>query len=133
MKRLLSSRADWWAVAVLTSISSLLFVVPSILGHPPVAGDNLIQNFPLRVLSGKIMATGHLPQWNTLAYSGTPLMGGLNAGSLYPLTFLFIVLPGALAWVLNLIACYVAAALGVYALTRWLGINVVPAFLGAVT
>jgi hypothetical protein len=58
--------------------------LPALLGHPAIDGDNLIQNFPLRVLSGQQIASGHLPLFNPLANSGTPLLGGLNAGALYP-------------------------------------------------
>lgn len=102
-------------------LPTILFVVPALFGHPAIAQDNLIQNFPLRVLTGQQLASGHLPLLNPLADSGTPLLGGMNAGSFFPLTFLFVVLPGVAAWVLNLIAVYVGAALGVFALLRWHG------------
>ena len=126
-------RPDVVACGILIAVPTLLFVIPTLLGHPPIVADNLIQNYPLRVLSGKILATGHLPEWNRLANSGTPLLGGLNAGALYPLTLPFAVLPGIVAWIINMVACYVAAGLGVYALARWLGLAPVPAFLGAIS
>jgi len=71
------------------AVPILLFVIPALFGHPAIDGDNLIQNFPLRVLSGQQVASGHLPLFNPLANSGTPLLGGLNAGALYPLTVIF--------------------------------------------
>jgi hypothetical protein len=126
-------QADAWAGAILIIAPIALFTIPSILGHPPIIGDNLIQNFPLRVLTGQILASGHLPEWNTLSNSGTPLLGGLNAGSFYPLTLPFAVLPAIVAWVVNMAACYVAAGLGLYVLARWLGLAPIPAFLGAIT
>jgi hypothetical protein len=97
----------------------LIFSVPALFGHAAIAQDNLIQNFPLRVLVGQQIDSGHLPLFNRLADSGTPLLGGMNAGAFFPLTWLFAVLPAILSWVLNLIAVYVAAALGVFALLRW--------------
>ena len=124
---------DRWPVAILVLVPTLLFVVPSLLGHPPIAGDNLIQNFPLRVLSGKILATGHLPLWNTGSFSGTPLLGGMNAGSLYPGSVIFAFLPATFAWVLNMIACYLAAGVGLYLLVRRLGAAPLPALLGAIS
>lgn len=124
---------DIIAVSTLTVLSIVLFAAPAIAGHPPIVADNLIQNFPLRVLSGKIFATGFLPTWNTLANSGTPLLGGLNAGVMYPLTWPFAILPGVLAWVINMAACYIAAGVGLYVLARWLGLAKVASFLGAVT
>jgi|GEM_PF-231328 len=127
------SRSDRWAALLLTLIPLVYYSVPSLLGHPPISGDNQIQNFPLRELSGQILAHGHLPQWNTLAFSGTPLLGGLNAGSLYPLTWFFVFLPGMVAWVINVAVCYVAAGLGLYVLARWLGMGPRASFLGAIS
>jgi len=81
----------WWrplssndrrALFAMLVVPTILFVVPALLGHPAIDGDNLIQNFPLRVLSGQQIASGHLPLFNPLANSGTPLLGGLNAGAL---------------------------------------------------
>jgi len=69
-------------------IPSLLFIVPALVGHPAIDADNLIQNFPLRVLAGRQLATCHLPLLDPLTNSGTPLLGGMNAGALYPLTVL---------------------------------------------
>ena len=84
-------------------------------------GDNLIQNFPLRVLVGTDLRHGHLPLWDPYLWSGAPLLAGFNAGAAYPTTALFAVLPGALAWVLNQLAVEVVAAAGVLALLRVLG------------
>ncbi len=132
--------AKWWrpmavsdrrAVVAMVVIPILLFGVPALFGHPAIAQDNLIQNFPLRVLSGQQMASGHLPLLNPLADSGTPLLGGMNAGSFFPLTFLFIFLPAVLAWVINLVAVYAGAALGMYALLRWHSRRASVALVGA--
>jgi hypothetical protein len=101
----------------------VLFVVPALFGHPAIQADNLIQNFPLRVLTGRQIASGHLPLLNPYANSGTPLLGGLNAGSAYPLTLIFAFIPAIAAWIFNLIAIYVTAALGMYCLLRWHGLR----------
>src|SRR5674476_597612 len=119
------SRSDRLAMLVIVAIPFVLFAVPAMFGHPAITQDNLIQNYPLRVLTGRQIASGHLPLLNPLANSGTPLLGGMNAGSLFPLTLLFVFLPGILAWVLNLIAVYVAGALGMFALLRWHGVGTV--------
>ena len=126
-------RTDARAIIVLVVLPVLLFGVPALLGHPAIDADNLIQNFPLRVLAGRQIASGHLPLFNPLANSGTPLLGGMNAGALYPLTVIFAVIPPILAWIINLVAVYVTAALGMYALGRWHGQRPVAAFAGAVS
>ena len=127
------SRADCLALLVMTALPVLLFGVPAALGHPAIAGDNLLQNFPLRVLSGRQLASGHLPLMNPLADSGTPLLGGMNAGSLFPLTLVFAFLPAILAWVINLVAVYVAAALGLFWLARYHGFGTAGALAGALS
>ncbi len=112
-------------------LPTILFVVPAMAGHPAIAQDNFIQNFPLRVLSGQQIAGGHLPLFNSLANSGTPLLGGMNAGSFYPMSLVFVILPALVAWVLNLIVVYVVAALGLYSLCRWLGLRSSAALLAS--
>jgi hypothetical protein len=120
-------------LVVLALIPTLCFAVPALFNHPALNSDNLIQNFPLRVMSGRQMASGHLPLIDPLAYSGTPLLGGMNAGSFYPLTFLFVFLPPIAAWVINLVVIYVTAAFGMYALLRWLGIGPSGSFVAAIS
>ena len=109
----------------------VLFGVPALFGHAAIAQDNLIQNFPLRVLTGQQFRSWHLPLFNPLADTGTPLLGGMNAGSFFPMTFAFVVLPPIAAWVLNLVAIYVGAALGVFALLRWHGLRTLPSAVAA--
>lgn len=127
------SSADRSAVAVLVVLPLFLFVVPALLGWPDVTGDNLIQNFPLRALSGAQMRAGHLPLWNPYIWSGSPLLGGLNAGSFYPFTFTFVVLAPVGAWVVNLLGVYWAGGLGLYALCRQYRLRPLPSLLGALT
>jgi len=124
---------DGAAVAVLVGLPLVVFVVPAALGYPALSGDNLIQNFPLRALSGAQLRSGHLPLWNPYIWSGSPLLGGMNAGALYPGTFLFVVLPAMAAWVANLLLAYWAGGLGAYALGRQLGLRPLAALLAALT
>jgi hypothetical protein len=114
-------------------VPTLLFVLPALLGHPAIDGDNLIQNFPLRVLAGQQIASGHLPLFNPLANSGTPLLGGLNAGALYPLTVIFAFVPAIAAWIINCVAVYVIAATGMFALLRWHGMRTLSSFAAAMS
>ncbi len=118
-------------VAVLLLVPLVAFVVPALFGAPALSGDNLIQNFPLRAFTGELLRQGHLPLWNRLIWSGSPLLGGMNAGSFFPLTFLFVVLPPIGAWVLNMTAVYWVAGLGTYWLLRQYGVRPSAGFLGA--
>ena len=67
-----------------------------------------------------------LPVYNPYIWGGAPLLGGWNAGALYPFTFLFAALPGAGAWTLNVLAVYWVAALGMYAFLRTMRLRPVP-------
>jgi hypothetical protein len=117
----------------MVALPVLLFSVPALFGHPAIVADDLIQNFPLRVLAGRQIATGHLPLINIYANSGTPLLGGLNAGALYPMTVIFAFIPPILAWVLNLIVVYVTACVGMFALLRWHGLRTMSSFAAALS
>ncbi len=130
-------RADAIALALLVAVPLVVFVVPTLAGHPPIAWDNLLQNYPLRVLTGEMLRGGHLPLLNPLADSGTPLLGGMNAGSFYPLTLLFVVPAPLAVWALTLVVVYAGASVGLFALLRWHGVSTwsaaVPALLYAFT
>ncbi len=131
--RLVRESPDAWPVAVLVVLPVVVFGSPAAAGHPAISYDNLLQNFPLRVLSGSLFRQGHLPLWNPTIWSGSPLLGGLNAGSFYPGTLLFAALPAVLAWVLNLVAVYWAAGLGLYALLRQYRLRPLACGLAALT
>jgi hypothetical protein len=109
---------DRRAVTVLLAVPVVVLVVPALFGHAVVNADNQIQNFPLRALAGEDLRHGHLPLWNPYIWSGSPLLGGLNAGALYPFTWLFAVLPAVAAWTVNLVVVYVTTATGMYAFLR---------------
>ncbi|MGH8995460.1 MAG: hypothetical protein ACRDYB_05430 [Acidimicrobiales bacterium] len=124
---------DLGPVAFLAALPVLVFAIPAMTGHPAISYDNLIQNFPLRVLAGQLFSSGHLPLWNPTIWSGSPLLAGLNAGSFYPGTLLFAIFPGVLAWVFNLIGVYWAAGIGTYALLRQYSLRPTACLLAAVT
>ena len=96
----------------------LVYGVPALLGHPVLPGDDLTQNFPLRVLAGQEIRSGHLPLYDPYIWSGAPLLAGWNAGAAYPFTFLFAVLPPVAAWTLNMILTWAIAGLGMFAFLR---------------
>jgi hypothetical protein len=127
-------RGDWVAIGVLTAVALGVFGFPALLGRPALPGDDMTQNYPLRVLAGQQIRAGQLPLFDPYIWSGAPLLAGWNAAAAYPMTWLFAVLPGAAAWTAGLMATYEAAAGGMYAFLR-LGLRLGPAasFAGALT
>ncbi len=126
-------RGDTLAVVVLILLPVLAFGLPALLGHAVVPGDDLTQNYPLRVLVGRQLASGHLPLFDPYIWSGSPLLGGWNAGAAYPLTLLFAVLPGVAAWTVNLVVTWSVAGAGMFWFLRALRLSTIASFLGALS
>ena len=114
-------KGDRYALTLLVLLPIVVIVPFSVFGHPLLQGDNLTQNYPLRVLVGEEMAAGHLPTWNSLIWSGTPLLAGWNAGAMFPGTWLFALLPHLAAWTINELVAPVLGGVGTYLLLRRLG------------
>ena len=121
------------SIGVLVALPVLVFAIPAMLGHPVVPSDDLIQNYPLRVLVGSQLRHGHLPLFDPYIWSGAPLLGGWNAGAAYPLTWLFAVLSGPTAWTVNLIVTWWVAGLGTFAFLRMSRLSPVASFLGGLS
>jgi hypothetical protein len=125
--------AERWALVVLVVLPVLIFVVPALFGHLVDPGDDATQNYPLRILVGQQLRHGHLPVFDPYIWSGAPLLAGWNAGAAYPLTWLFVVLPGAAAWTLGLVVTWWFAGLGLLFFLRASRLGVLSSALGAVT
>jgi hypothetical protein len=121
------------AVIVLVGLPVIVFGVPALLGHAVLPGDDLTQNFPLRVLVGQQIRAGHLPLYDPYIWSGAPLLSGWNAGAAYPPTLLFAIMPGTAAWTLNMIIAWAVAGLGLFFFLRALRLASLPSFLGALS
>ena len=116
---------------MLAAVPILVFGGLAASGHVLMEADNLIQNFPLRSLVGIDLRHGHLPLWDPYLASGTPLLGGFNAGAAYPGTWLFAFLPAQGAWAVNVIAVYEVTLFGMFVFLRRQTLSVGAATLGA--
>jgi hypothetical protein len=121
------------AIVLLIALPVLIFGAPALLGHPVLPGDDLTQNFPLRVLAGQQIRHGQLPLFDPYTWSGAPLLGDWNAGAAYPLTLLFAVLPPAGAWTLGMIVTWAVAGVGLFGFLRALRLASLPSLLGALS
>jgi hypothetical protein len=124
-------RGDVVAIVLLITLPAVIFGVPALLGHAVLPGDDLTQSLPLRELAGREIRAGHLALFDPYIWSGAPLLAGWNAGAAYPLTWLFVMLPGIAAWTLNMIATWAAAGLGMFCFLRALRLASLASFLGA--
>jgi hypothetical protein len=120
-------------LVVVMIIPLVVFSAALPFGRVFVDGDNFTQNFPLRVLVGQDLQHGLAPYWNPYLFSGTPLLGGFNAGAAYPMTWLTAVLPIFTAWTIGLIVAYEVAIVGMFAFMRRLGVRSAAATMSAAT
>lgn len=133
MLRARLTHADRWALAVLTLVPVLANVPSALAGRPILDGDNLTQNYPLRVLVGQLISHGKLPLWDPGIWSGVPLLAGWNAGAMFPGTWLFAALPSVPAFEVNIVATGIACGVGLYLFLRRSGCSPLASFLGALT
>ncbi|MGH9170926.1 MAG: hypothetical protein ACRD0Z_08650 [Acidimicrobiales bacterium] len=133
MLRARFTRADRWAAGILVVLPVVLNVTWAIVGHPVLDGDNLTQNYPLRVLAGQLLAHGKLPLWDPGIWSGVELLGGWNAGAMFPGTWLFALLPPIAAYEVNIAATGIVCGLGLYLFARRQGCSALAALLAALS
>ena len=95
------------------------------------AHDGQLFNYPLRIIAGNMLAAGHLPLWNPYSFGGSPFFAALQAGQLYPVNWLFAVVPPVISMNLATILSYSLAATGTYALAREIGCNIFGAVIAA--
>ena len=134
MNRIRAHIGPLWPYLVLIIIPTAAFVLPDLIGgRLLLTGDNLQQNYPLRVLVGSMYRHGQLPFWNPYIFSGTPLMADFNAGAFHPLTGLFVVLPDRAAWIATEVILFSAIAIGMYVFLRALALSTAASVLGAAT
>jgi hypothetical protein len=127
-------RSDLLAISVLIAIPTIIFAGADLLGgHLLLNGDNLLQNYPLRVLVGTDLRHGILPFWDPFIWSGTPLLAGLNAGAFYPTTLLFAIVPAHAAWIMGQIFVFGSIGVGTFVLFRAGGTSTLASFLGAIS
>ncbi|HLI14502.1 MAG TPA: hypothetical protein VKV23_00410 [Acidimicrobiales bacterium] len=123
-------RRDLVAVALLVLVPLVLLGLPALAGYPLLTGDAVIQNLPLRALAGALLRHGALATYDPYDFSGTPLLGGINAGAASPGVLAFAVLPPLAAYVLVEALAYGAAASGLYVFLRLRGLDPLAAALG---
>ncbi|HKX26351.1 MAG TPA: YfhO family protein [Blastocatellia bacterium] len=125
-------RGRYLAAAAIAMIPVVYFS-PALIGKVTLApGDGWMQNFPLRVLAGQMMARGEWPLWNPFSYGGMPLAASVYPGVFYPPNWLFAMLPAQWAMNLVVLTTYHLALAGTYLYGRRLGLQRVAALLAGI-
>jgi len=126
-------RGDRIALFVLFFGPILFLAIPAAAGYPLMTGDDIIQNYPLRVLAGEMLRHGALPTFDAFAWSGSPLLGAINSGVLFPAIVAFVVLPPLVAFVATEALMFAFASIGLYYFFRNAALRPLAGALGAAT
>ncbi|MDX1384767.1 MAG: hypothetical protein R3190_14035, partial [Thermoanaerobaculia bacterium] len=119
LRRLASESGPW-----LLALVGGAFFWPVLFGGRTLYFRDLeLLFFSQRRLFARLVLDGELPLWNTLLHGGTPYLGDISTASLYPTALLYLVLPDLLAFNLEIVAHFVLAGLGAYALARAFGLR----------
>jgi len=101
--------------------------------NPVSAGeDDVIYFYPQRVLVGQALRQGHWPVEDKLTATGVPVLADPQSAVFFPLTWLFAVLPGKLAYSLSIFAAFAIAGAGMFVYLRRLGLLRAASLTGAV-
>jgi len=95
--------------------------------------DGIRQTLPWRLLAIEQIKVGQWPLWNPYILGGMPLLGNLQTAIVYPLNFLFFLLPELDAWSVYIILQPFLAGLFAFFFLRTLSCSRKAALLGGVT
>ena len=129
-----SSRFGWLTnervAALALALAPFVYFLPATRGDLVLCPDDCwLYYLPLRVAGAQLALDGQLPLWNPYLFSGMPLLGALQAGILYPLNWLFLILNAPAAMNLMVLATYALAGVGAYLYARRAGASVAGALV----
>ena len=86
--------------------------------HNELLSDLVLENFVWKSFLREAISTGQLPLWNPHLFTGVPFLAAGQHSALYPLSFVFYILPLPLAYGVFTWLQLAVAALGMYVLGR---------------
>lgn len=92
--------------------------------------DPVEQQYPWKFLAISLEKQRQLPLWNPYSFSGMPLLGNLQSSALYPLNFVFFLMPFPYSWAFLIILQPILASIFMYFYLRNLKLSVVSSVFG---
>lgn len=111
-------RSGGWIAAGLTLLATAPFVPMLVRGQLPVLRDHADYFIPLRWFTSRLLSAGVMPHWNPLNGLGEPWLANPQTGVLYPPSWLHVILPFQVGYVLYLILHLALLGGGVFLLAR---------------
>ncbi len=117
----ITCRSDCLCLAIILLFFVVFFWRIPLRGELPLIGDPMAYSYPMRVVAWDMIRSGSLPLWTPFIFSGYPLLSMAQLGLGYPLTWVYLFLPGHWAETLYVIAPFLLAPAFLYAYVRTLG------------
>ncbi len=102
-------------------------------GDLPLVGDPMAYSYPMRVVAWDMIRSGTLPLWTPFIFSGYPLLSMAQLGIGYPVTWLYLFLPGLWAETIYVIIPFLLAPSFLYAYLRTTGRSRMASLLGGLS
>ncbi len=99
----------------------------------PLLGDLILQNYPWKQFLVDAVNTRELPLWDPYLFTGHPFLANGQHSALYPLTWLFVLIPIGRAFGVFVVLQLGIAGVWMYVLGRVIGTGRLGAFLAGIT
>jgi hypothetical protein len=109
-----------------------LFIRLPLTGESLYGSDFVLYFYPLKeFVRDHVLTHGALPLWNAYQFSGTPLIGNIQASLFYPLGFLFYLLPSDQAYGYTVVMHCFLASFFMYSFMRTAAVSKAASLLSA--
>ena len=94
--------------------------------------DPVRQQIPWRKQVVEYWKKGVVPSWDAWSFSGTTLIGNIQAGSFYPLNILFFIFSFPIAWSILIMSQPLLAGIFLYIFLRNKKLDIIPSLIGSI-
>ena len=101
--------------------------------HNGLLADLILENYPWKRFLKTALKTRQLPLWDPYIFAGHPFLANGQHSALYPLTWIFFILPIPRAFGVFIALQLGLAGISMYILARTIGANRLGAFLAGIT
>jgi len=95
--------------------------------------DTIRQMYPWKTLAIESLKRKELPLWNPYNFSGSPLLANFQSAALYPLNFIYLLLPQIDAWTILVILQPLLSIIFTYLYSRKIGMFSLASWLSAIS
>lgn len=97
----------------------------------PLITDPVLQIYPWKLISAKILKSAEVPLWNPFSFSGQPLLANIQSSNFQIQTLLYFLFPFNLAWTIQIVAPLIFSATFMFLLLKRLNLSPQISLFGA--